>query len=325
MLRSARKFEFLFVILAGCIYTAALLSFAHPGPGADPVNLGFAFDLALTIPLLAYLLPVRRSGWPLLTLPALALLGLGTVLLFGPAKLSLPFRSPEALIIGLECTLLGSVIIRAVRAWRHTSDPAADALERLRTAARKVIPLAPVADLVAHELAVIYYALLSWGTRTSIPADAQAFSYHRRSGYGGIVFALLVLSVGEGTAVHLLLTGWSETVAWGVTLLTLYGVLWLVADYRASVLRPVLHTPDTLRIRTGLRWSVQVLRSQIAHVQRTQPRNTEPVLRAVLFGSPSVWIQLRKPVVALGLYGFTRRVKWIALAVDAPDHFMAIV
>lgn len=186
MLQSARRTQLLFLLLAGSIYTAALLSFARSGFSADPLSLGFALDLALTVPLLAYVLPVRRADWPFLSLPALALLGLATVLLFGPAGLPLPFRSPDALLIGLECTLLGSVIIRAARAWRRTSDTAAaDALERLRAASREVVPLARAADVLAHELALLYYALLSWRARASVPANTRAFSYHRHPATAG--------------------------------------------------------------------------------------------------------------------------------------------
>lgn len=318
MVQSARRPEILFVVLAASIYMAALMSFAHSA-STTPLSRAFALDLALTVPLLAYLLPVRRAGWPLYSLPVLALLGAGTVLLFGPAGISALFGSPEVLLIGLECTLLGSVVIRAARAWRRSS-ATADPLERLRNAAREVVPLARAADMVAQELAVIHYAILSWRAPTSVPVGARAFSYHRRSGYGGLVFALLVLSVGEGAAVHLLLAGWSEIAAWGATLLTLYGALWLVADYRASVLRPVLLTPELLRVRTGLRWSVEVPRSQLARVQRTRPAAMDPVLEAVLVGSPTLWIELRDPVVAQGPFGVTRVVRWIALAVDAPDQ-----
>jgi hypothetical protein len=323
MIQSARKFEICFLLVAGCIYTAALLSFARSGSGSDPLSLGFAVDLALTVPLLAYLLTVRHAGWPLLSLPALALLGLVTVLLFGPAGLPLPFRSPEALLIALECGLVGFIAVRAHHAWRRSSDAATDALERLRLAAREVVPVEPVADALAHELAVVYYALFSWRSPASVPEEAQAFSYHRRSGYGGVVVAVLMLSVVEGAAVHLLLARWSVLAAWALTLLTIYGVLWFVADYRASVLRPVLLTPTLLRVRTGLRWSVQVARFDVAGVERSEPPGTEAVLRAVLLGQPTHWIRLRAPVVANGPYGFKRTVEWVALAVDDAEGFTA--
>lgn len=321
MFRSVRTPETFFLALTGSIYTAALLSFAHPRFGSDPLSVGFALDLVFTVPLLAYLLPVRRVGWPLLSLPVLALLGLATVVLLGPARLPFPLRSPETLLIALEAALLGSIGVRAARAWR--SAPTEDAVARLRSAARGVIPIGRAADVLAHELAVVYYALLSWRARASVPTDAHAFSYHRRCGYGGIVFALLVLSAAEGAAVHLLLAAWSEAAAWVLTLFTGYGALWLVADYRASLLRPVLLTSGMLRVRTGLRWSIEVPRSGIAGIQRTPPSGKAPVLRAVLFGSPTLWIQLREPTVAHGPYGFSRTVQWIALAPDVPESFTA--
>jgi hypothetical protein len=58
--------------LAAGIYTAALLNFRRGGEIASPLDLALALDLVLTVPLLAYLLPVRRAGWPNIVVPVRA-------------------------------------------------------------------------------------------------------------------------------------------------------------------------------------------------------------------------------------------------------------
>jgi hypothetical protein len=105
------------------------------------------------------------------------------------------------------------------------------------------------ADVLASELAAIHCALFSWRSRAHLPGDARAFSSHKRSGHGGLVFALLVLTAVEALAIHVLPTRWSPVLAWIITALSLYGALWLLADYRASILRPVLVDSNEVWLR----------------------------------------------------------------------------
>ena len=57
----------------------------------------------------------------------------------------------------------------------------------------------------------------------------------------------------EGLAVHVLILKWSALVAWIFTIGTVYGALWLIADYRATVLRPILVSDESILIRAGFR------------------------------------------------------------------------
>jgi hypothetical protein len=336
MLQSVRNPQLLFLALAGGIYTAALLTFARGSELASPLDLGLALDLAITVPLLAYLLPVRRAGWPYLVVPVLMLAGVATVRKLAPAGLPLPEFAFVAVMLGLACAVLVGGVARVARVWRGgaggargvagangvdlEASAAPDPLERLQLAAREVVPVALVADLIAHELAMIYYALLAWRAAPAAPRGARAFSYHRRAGYGAVVFAIVLLCVAEGAAVHLLVSLWSPAVAWVLTILTLYGALWFVADYRASVLRPVLVTADALVVRTGVRWTAVVPRARIVAVHLARPDTRQRVdgrvLHATLVGTPSLWIELSEPVRASGPYGVAREARWLALGVD---------
>jgi hypothetical protein len=57
-------------------------------------------------------------------------------------------------------------------------------------------------------------------------------------------------------------TTWSTLAAWIFTMGNVYGALWLIADYRPTVLRPILVSDDGVLIRAGLRGSVRVSRSR---------------------------------------------------------------
>jgi hypothetical protein len=199
-----------------------------------------------------------------------------------------------------------------------------DMLERLREAAREILPARRVAAAIASEMAVFYYSLLAWRRRAQTPSGARAFTYHRTSGYGALLFALLIVTVAEAVPVHILVARWSPGAAWLLTILSGYGLFWFVADYRATHLRPILLDDETLWIRTGLRWTIQIPRAHIVAIHKKAPKS-EPFLRATLPMMKSLWIELAEPVTAQGPYGIKKQARWISVAVDDAKAFQEVI
>jgi hypothetical protein len=181
--------------------------------------------------------------------------------------------------------------------------------------------------MLGYELGVLYYALGCWGKR---PAgnESMAFSYHRRGSYGAIVAALLMVLPVEMVAVHFGLQTWSRPAAWILTGLELYGVLWLIGDYQAVRLRPLLVDGDALYVRLGLRWTARVPYEQI---RRARPRERGEVctrrspgyLSAALLVDPQLILELDESVLARGPYGIRKKVTRVGLAVDDVDRLKA--
>jgi hypothetical protein len=347
MVRQARLPLLTFALLATGIYATAVTmmrvrpALRHP----DAVSLGLLFDLLLTVPLAYYLLAVRRAGWPARTLIPLFLFSLTGAALVLPDQREMLKRLSEILSTPAELGLLAWIAVRTVRSLRSTSGPGADdMLEQLRTVAREVLPMRRVAEAIAFEMAVLYYALFGWrpgpgslgpakrlaarrarrsepgqGSRDPGPAAARVFTYHRTSGYGAIVFALLMVTAAETIPVHILLLQWSHTAAWLLTALSVYGLFWFLADYRATRLRPIVLDGDTLVVRTGLRWTVRIPRAHIAAVH-TKPPRAERVLRTNLPMTKPLWIELTEPVTAQGPYGIERQARWVSVAVDEAEE-----
>jgi hypothetical protein len=96
-------------------------------------------------------------------------------------------------------------------------------------------------------------------------------------------------------------------------------VLWILADYRATRLRPVLLEEDTLCLRTGLRWTVRIPRAHIVAIHKKAPRS-EPFIRTALPAARPMWIELSEPVTAQGPYGIEKKVRWISVAVDEAEE-----
>jgi len=314
-----------FALLAAWVYVTALSlerirpALQHPGL----VSSGLMVDLLLGVPLAYYLLAVRRAGWPARTLIPVVLFSLTGAALVLPDQREMLKRFSEAVSIPAELGLVGWITVRTVRSFRKANGAAADdVLEKLRIAAREILPMRRAAEAIASEMAVVYYALFAWPlfSRTSrAPLAARVFTYHRTSGYGAIVFALLIITLGEGLPVHILVTRWSAKAAWALTALTLYSVLWILADYRATRLRPILLEADTLCVRTGLRWTVRIPRALIVAVHKKAPKS-EPFLRTALPTARPMWIELSEPVTAQGPYGIEKKARWISVAVDEAEE-----
>ena len=321
MVRQARLPLLSFALLATGIYAAAVTmmrmraALRHP----DVVSAGLLVDLLVTVPLAFYWLAVRRAGWPARTLIPVFLFSLTGAALVLPDQREMLKSLAEILSIPAEVGLLTWIAVRTARSLRSTNGTE-DMLERLREAAREILPARRVAEAIAFEMAVLYYSLFSWRRRPQKLSGVQAFTYHRTSGYGALLFAFLIVTIAEVVPIHILVTRWSPGAAWILTILSVYGLFWFLADYRATRLRPILLDDETLCIRTGLRWTIRIPRAHIVAIHKKAPKS-EPFLRTTLPMMKPLWIELTEPVTAQGPYGIEKQARWISVAVDDAKTF----
>ena len=126
---------------------------------------------------------------------------------------------------------------------------------------------------------------------------------------------------GEGFAVHLLLGKWSLIAAWLFTLGTVYGALWLFADFRATVLRPILIGDESLKTRAGLRYTLDIPKSMISEISHQKPDFGKESINLKLMGPATHWIILSETIEAEGPYGTRRKVRAIGLEPDDGTGF----
>lgn len=288
-------------------------------PDALVLAIGITLDLTIIVPAAYYFLVVRPRGWPPVAVAPVIVLSLLAASLVIPAEHHQALRLIEALAIPMEVGLLGWIGVQAARAMRRASgNGAADPLDELQRSAREILRVKRPADVLATELAVFLYALGAWRRSPHVPPGTWAFTSHRRSGLGGLVLAVMMITTVEVAAVHFLVASWSPIAAWILTLLSLYGALWLLADYRATVLRPVLAGAREVCFRSGLRWRARVGRDVIARVERRDPGPEAGAVSLELLITPNLWIEFTQPVVLEGPYGLQRSARWIAICVDEP-------
>jgi len=183
---------------------------------------------------------------------------------------------------------------------------------------------ARIAAIVATEFSILYYAVAAWRRPPFVPPRAGAFSYHKRNGLLGILYAILGAALVELTALEVLLRARHPVAANVFLVVDAFAVLWIVGFARAIQLRPILITPDSLLVRGGMQWSLSVPRSAVESFVvgrvRAPDKRTPGYVRATM-GQPNVLVTLTGSVVAMGAYGTTRTVTRVGFAVDDPNTF----
>jgi hypothetical protein len=321
----------LFAALIVTVYATALLVVARMLRVARPEILAGAvlLDLAVGVPLAYFLLFLRGKTWPVGLVPVflLSLVGASLVL---PADYGQLLPRVRLVALPAELGLVGFLLwrVRRIFAGLGAGGAETDVLDRLHQSFSRVLPNRRLAAVFAYELGVLYYGLLRWRWRPA-RTDRHSFSYHRDSGYGALILTLMIVSAVEVVGMHLVVRLWSGTVAWLLSALGAYAVLWMAGDYQAVRLRPVVATRDALFVRVGLRWSVSISYTQIEQVQprgkESLSKRTPGYLHAALLTDPQMVLVLRAPVRARGPYGIEKEVRRVGLAVDEADRLRAVL
>jgi hypothetical protein len=278
------------------------------------VGIGAALDVSVTVPALYFLLVVRGGLQPLVSILPLCLLGLVRATYLAPGIAG----ARPALGAVAELAVVALIAVRVRRGLRAAGGDS-DVLARIGAAAREIVPSKSVAAILASEIAVFYFAFASWKQRPHAPAGSRAFSIHEQSGVAALFGMLAGVSVIEAALVHLVVTRWSVAAAWVLTALSVYGMVWLVAIARSFVLRPVLVQAGELVARGGMMWTVRV---PLAAICAVDPGASQHDLKLPPASEPNVVLRLAKPVTAQGMYGMTRRVSILALAIDDRNGFV---
>ncbi|MBV34277.1 MAG: hypothetical protein CMP47_02275 [Rickettsiales bacterium] len=176
----------------------------------------------------------------------------------------------------------------------------------------KIIGKGVISDILSFEARVWTYALFSKKIRRSNFVGCKHFSYHLKDGTQSNLLGFIIIILFELPIVHLLLHFiWSPLAANIVTLLTLLGLVFFFAEYRAVAIRPISIISDSLIIRYGIYNPLTVPLNHIDSVSYNSgyiPR-ASLVKRYNLAGTPNIELKL--------ISG-----KLIYLGLDSPQAFI---
>ena len=297
--------------LAAAFLINAIALFVARGNFRPEVRWGLAFDVAFTGPLLYFLLVARGNNKPIFSLVTVWLVALLRATYVAPG---IAWTRP---LIGaaVEIVVISLVVIRVRRT--RSSQQGGDVLERLGAICLYVVGIPLAANVLATELAFLWYGLCSWRSEPQAPEGSTTFPVHERSSAGMFFAVAAGMSIAEAVVVHLVVMRWSSTAAWVVTGLSVYGSVWLIALSRSFRLRPCYLQNRELVLRNGLLWTLRVPLDQIAAVSQT--RSEEADLNMPPATPPNLQFDFSTPITVRKMYGIERRVRSLAVSVDDPE------
>lgn len=292
------------------------------------LNFGLTLDLTITSTLLYWWFTKRNNISSLTIFPFFIV-----VLLL--AELIIPSNQQQVLGIlqyigmGVESFLILYVVRKVAKLkqqYQAINKEIPGFLERISPAVQEILGQTFVSKILAHEIAVIYYAFWGWSITAETANKTQSYTVHQKTGYIAVMGVLIVVSMVEIFSVHLLLVRWSLLAAWVLSFLSLYGMLFLFADINAMRKRNTYLVGGKLHVHIGLRWNVCIPLYLIKDIvlEPTIPSDVpNTLLQAQSIGSPNILLILDKKLTADGYYGFQKNFDQISLSIDQLEEFVA--
>ncbi|MFL0415889.1 hypothetical protein [Sphingomonas sp. 179-A 2A2 NHS] len=248
-----------------------------------------------------------------------------TVWLGSPSAMRDVLIATPILALAMMAVVLGHVAWALAGARRAASRAGIGRKERWVSAASEILPPALVRFAVL-EITVIHMALFRWGGPADVPANARAFAYHKH--LAPMCTALLILSAIEIAVYHLLVGHWSRTATLVMFVLSDVGFVYLVGLIYSFRFRPVLLTPEGVRVRAGFLIDQLVPFDAIVAVEGGFTGNEvrdAATLNAALLAWPNIMLRLDRPLHRRSLLKGERPFARVAFRLDDPESFIRLL
>ena len=184
-------------------------------------------------------------------------------------------------------------------------------------------------SLALFEARVWYYALFMRKGNSLEFKGEQHFGYARNGGNASNQLGFIIAILFELPLMHMLLHFiWSPTAAIVASALSAWALLYMVADYRATLYRPVSLDKDGILIRCGaLAADAAIPYSMVQSVDEAggTVRRRAGVRRYTQLGAPNVVIRLAPGSALPDLFGREQALENIYLSLDQPAEFINTV
>lgn len=229
------------------------------------------------------------------------------------------------LAVTMSIIVLSHVALAMTRASRLLRKHGSERKEQWMSAASEIFPPALVRLAVA-EMTVIHMALIRWGGLADVPANARAFAYHKH--LTPMCATLLILSAIEVAVYHLLIGHWSRTATIVMFILSDVGFVYLVGLIKSFRFRPVLLTPQGVRVRAGFLIDELIPFDAIVAVESGFSGDVvrdQATLNAALLAWPNVLLHLDRPLHRWSLRRKGGQFERIAFRLDDPEPFIRLL
>ncbi|WP_099362520.1 hypothetical protein [Fredinandcohnia onubensis] len=334
---------YIFIILALLIissnYTVMVIQPFEPV--TDTLILASLFDLTIVLPLFFYLFVVRNRFSMITLLPvviggfwfAYFIVPHHDIAIFNYLKYGIFLI--EGLFIAIElflAVLLIRKIPTLIQNYKQQKENSFYYPATIRGALNQTFGKKKLLDILVFDFTIFYYAFFVWKRKWESKADNHVFTIHTKSGYFGLFIMLVHAMIIEVIGVHFLIAHfWSPIAAWIFTIFDLYALLWIIADYQAVRLSPIVINDGKLFAQVGIRREIEVDVDNIKTIQATitdkKARSKEKdsfliTLPDFFEEDPQFEIGLITPVVAYLPFGKKKKITKLYVTVDEKEAFL---
>lgn len=322
---------FIITIAFAILVTGLILMHNVASPEADVVATAFLMDLVVTFPVAYYLLiirPFKQKAWRIMLVITCCC---GVAYWILPAHQRGYIIQLRKLTAGLELGMLVYCIskIRHIKKEYeklHAEFP--DVTFNLHKSMAAIMGDGIAVKIMASEITILRFGFLCFKKEHPVLPAHKRFSVHKEAGYAALFGVILAVCVIEMVAFHLFLMQYSHIAANIVTILSLYGTVFITGDFSALVKSPVLLMEDKVLLRIGLRWRALVDPSNITSAEKVKD-SYEPTdgcfKGGIMKNSCNMLLTFNTPVTVERLYKKPINTKQILMSVDDADRFLAAI
>ena len=279
--------------------------------------LGSLVDCAIVAPALIFL---HLKKWSFKKAVIFAAGGVVVARLIIPTSFMEPFRYLTWTAFAIEgCMILIELLLIAmflkyvpsiIKTVRLESEPLIFAFSNLAANKTKGNPIVQV---LASEMLVFYYAFLSWGKKAT-----GGITVYKNTMYIPVLIMVFHAATFEAIAFHWFFHDRMPVLAWGHTILSVYGMIFLLADARALVLNPTRVEGHKLYLSNGLMKRVAIY---VGHIEAIHDAfEHESVYHLKVLGNtdekPAFVLEFKTPQTIQFVGGFEKKVNFLAVYVD---------
>lgn len=181
--------------------------------------------------------------------------------------------------------------------------------------------------LIGTELRTLYYAFFAKLAGNIASSENRLFSYGKSSNAHDVFLFVALSQLPFLPFVHLLLEhAKGPGPAWAVSLLTLWSVVWYLAQVEAARLRPIELGGEHLKYRFGLCWAADIPLKKITSarsIAATEELNDSDLFLSPMGSTRNVILEFESRVQFAGPYLFKQHRKRAAISLDNPAHFLS--
>ena len=298
--------------------------------------LGITISLTLIVPLCYYILMLRKKYLKPITVAPVF------IIQYFYSSFIIPDSKKEYLDLFMyvavifEITLVVFIIykvVRMIKKYKETNRDELHVLDALRNGFVELFGESKFVDLAVKDLAIYYYAFFVWFKKPTLNKELS-FTYHKNSDIKVFVIIALIIGTIEVVGVHILLSHWNTIIAWVITVLSIYGLVYLVGLYNSVRYSPISIEDNHMVIRVGFQSSLSVdfenieaLKPVGANYEEKAKKEKKTTYNATVLRTnlPQFEVTLKKQVPQSGLFGVDRKISTVYIMVDDPSGFAQAV